>query len=229
MLRQCARRQTLGVVGESGSGKTTLGLALLRLIGPGARSSMARQPHDGMKRDRTCGPLRTRDADRLPGPYRLPVAAHVVAPDRRRRTAHRARRRATDRQRTKRVAPLEEVGLDPQPRWIATRTSSRAANASASPLPAPWSWSQSSSCWMNRPARSTCRCRRKSSICSANCNQDPPPRLPVHQPRSEGGACARQRRHRHARRQWWWSKARHDRFDKPETDYTRALLAAASI
>ena len=68
--------ETLGVVGESGSGKTTLGLAILRLIssdGPivfmGKRAA-----GPALQGDAAAPP---RHADRVPGPLRLAVAAHV--------------------------------------------------------------------------------------------------------------------------------------------------------
>ena len=54
-------------------------------------------------------------------------------------------------------------------RWTATRTNSPAASASASPSPARWRSIRNSSCSTSRPRRSTCRSRRRSSISCANC------------------------------------------------------------
>ena len=104
--------QTLGVVGESGSGKTTLGLALLRLIssqGPivylGKRIEALQSSDDAAAAQG--------DADRLPGSLWLAVAAPVDPPDRRGGAVDpepRHERRGTP-------APgrqaLQEVGLDP--------------------------------------------------------------------------------------------------------------------
>ena len=53
--------------------------------------------------------------------------------------------------------------------WTAIRTNSPAASASASPSPARWRSIRNSSCSTSRPRRSTCRCRRRSSICCAIC------------------------------------------------------------
>ena len=68
--------ETLGVVGESGSGKTTLGLAH-------AAADLLRRP-DRVHGQRAAGPALQGDAaappqhaDRVPGPLRLAVAAHV--------------------------------------------------------------------------------------------------------------------------------------------------------
>ena len=68
--------ETLGVVGESGSGKTTLGLAILRLIssdGPIVFMGNALQG-SALQGDAAAPP---QHADRVPGPLRLAVAAHV--------------------------------------------------------------------------------------------------------------------------------------------------------
>ena len=70
------RGQTVGVVGESGSGKTTLGLALLRLIRSEGGIRFHDQDIQGWA-SRRLRPLRRRHADRVPGPVRQPVAAHV--------------------------------------------------------------------------------------------------------------------------------------------------------
>ena len=68
--------ETLGVVGESGSGKTTLGLAILRLISSDGPivfmgKTIARPAVQGD------AAVPAQHADRVPGPLRLAVAAHV--------------------------------------------------------------------------------------------------------------------------------------------------------
>ena len=71
--------ETLGVVGESGSGKTTLGLAILRLISSRRPDRVHGQAAAGLalQGDAAVPP---RHADRVPGPVRLAVAAHVGRP-----------------------------------------------------------------------------------------------------------------------------------------------------
>ena len=76
--------ETIGVVGESGSGKTTLGLALLRLVGSQGPIVYMGERIDAKSRERNAA-LAARHADRLSGPLRLAVAAHVGRRDRRRR------------------------------------------------------------------------------------------------------------------------------------------------
>ena len=83
--------QTVGVVGESGSGKTTLGLALLRLLRSEGRIQFQGRELQGLGSGRAA-PAPPRDADRLPGSLRVPVAPAVGRADRR-RGARRPRRR----------------------------------------------------------------------------------------------------------------------------------------
>ncbi|TPW32680.1 ABC transporter ATP-binding protein [Pararhizobium mangrovi] len=108
--------QTLGVVGESGSGKTTLGLALTRLIGSKGRiafvgSDIAEYSFREMK------PMRSRMQVVFQDPYgslspRMSVA-DIVAEGLR---IHEPT--LSSRQRDGRVAEaLGEVGLDPATRW----------------------------------------------------------------------------------------------------------------
>ena len=68
--------ETLGIVGESGSGKTTLGLAILRLISSDGPIVFHRKAAAGpdVQGDASVPP---RHADRVPGPVRLAVPAHV--------------------------------------------------------------------------------------------------------------------------------------------------------
>ena len=110
-----------------------------------------------------------RHADRLPGPVRLAVAAHVGRRDRR-----GGPDRAKDAAQRRRAARASPSGRSPTPastrrRSTAIRTNSPAASASASPSPARWRSIRNSSCSTSRPRRSTCRCRRRSSICCAIC------------------------------------------------------------
>ena len=74
--------QTLGVVGKSGSGKTTLGLAILRLISSQGPIAYVGQRIDGLTAQRDAAAAQG-DADRLPGPLRVAVAAPVGLPDHR--------------------------------------------------------------------------------------------------------------------------------------------------
>ena len=68
--------ETLGVVGESGSGKTTLGLAILRLISSNGPIVFMGEPLQelALQGNAAASP---QHADRVPGPLRLAVAAHV--------------------------------------------------------------------------------------------------------------------------------------------------------
>ena len=68
--------ETLGIVGESGSGKTTLGLAILRLVSSDGSIAFLGSTIAGLtfRQDAAVPPSY---ADRVPGPVRLALAAHV--------------------------------------------------------------------------------------------------------------------------------------------------------
>ena len=68
--------ETLGIVGESGSGKTTLGLAILRLVSSQGPIVFLGSTIAGLtfQADAAVPPPH---ADRVPGPIRLALAAHV--------------------------------------------------------------------------------------------------------------------------------------------------------
>ena len=68
--------ETLGVVGESGSGKTTLGLAILRLISSRRPGGVHGRYHPGPQVQGDAA-LPPQHADRVPGPVRLALTAHV--------------------------------------------------------------------------------------------------------------------------------------------------------
>ena len=108
--------QTLGVVGESGSGKTTLGLALTRLIGSQGRIGFV--GHDiGAYSFKAMKPLRNRMQVVFQDPYgslspRMSVSDIVAEGLRIHEPA------LSSKARDERVASaLEEVGLDPSTRW----------------------------------------------------------------------------------------------------------------
>jgi microcin C transport system ATP-binding protein len=107
--------ETLGVVGESGSGKTTLGLALLRLIGSEGAIWFEGNRIDAFDRGRM-RPLRREMQIVFQDPYgslspRLSVG-EIVAEG---LEVHDLERRPGDRERAV-IDVLEEVGLDPATR-----------------------------------------------------------------------------------------------------------------
>jgi len=106
--------RSLGVVGESGSGKTTLGLAVLRLLDSRGRILFDGRPVDGLNR-KQMRPLRRRMQIVFQDPYgslspRMSVA-DIIGEG---MTVHRIGREA-DRDRMISEA-LIEVGLDPEAR-----------------------------------------------------------------------------------------------------------------
>ncbi len=101
--------ETLGVVGESGSGKTTLALAVMRLISSRGPHRLSRPGHPGLA-EQAAARAAARHADGVPGPLRLAQPAHDGRADRR-RGPRRARPRR--RRRSAVAAILTEVGLDP--------------------------------------------------------------------------------------------------------------------
>ena len=165
--------QTVGVVGESGSGKTTLGLAILRLIRSEGTIVYCGRRIDSLGSSRNA-PVAARHADRLSGPVRLAVAPSVGRRDCRGRPAgakDQDERGASAARRWR--APWPTPASIPPP-WTAIRTSSRAASASASRSPGRWRSIRNSSCSTNRPRRSICRSRRRSSISCAICRSGAP-------------------------------------------------------
>ena len=147
--------ETLGVVGESGSGKTTLGLAILRLISSDGPIVFMGNPLQelALQGDAAAPP---QHADRVPGPVRLAVAAHVGV--RHHPGGHVDSHAAHSAARVREARHQGAGGCRPRSRdaAFAIRTSSPAASASASRWRAPSCWSRPSSCSTSRPARSTC-------------------------------------------------------------------------
>ena len=147
--------ETLGIVGESGSGKTTLGLAILRLIssdGPivflGKHDRRPEVPPDAA--------VPPRHADRVPGPLRLALAAHVGLRHHRGRAVGASSQADADRARAARGPRAARRRARSGRPAFAIRTNSPAASASASRSRARSCWSRHSSCSTSRRARSTC-------------------------------------------------------------------------
>jgi microcin C transport system ATP-binding protein len=108
--------QTLGIVGESGSGKTTLGLALTRLIASKGRIAFVGHDIDAYS-FKAMKPLRNRMQIVFQDPYgslspRMSVA-DIVAEG---LEIHEPRLTSTERD-ARVAAALEEVGLNPATRW----------------------------------------------------------------------------------------------------------------
>ena len=147
--------ETLGIVGKSGSGKSTLGRAILRLIS--SEGSIVFMGHELQSlRFKEMLPYPPRHADRVPGPLRFAVAAHVGRRD------HQGRAEGPssgdDRSRTRSSASSRRSTTSASIPNCASAfpTNFPAASASASRWRAPWCWSRTSSCSTSRPARSTC-------------------------------------------------------------------------
>ena len=164
--------QTVGVVGESGSGKTTLGLAMLRLLASEGSIRFDGDEIGDVKR-RGLLPLRRDMQIVFQDPYgslspRLSVLQIVEE-------GCGFTNRASPRRSAERGWPRcwRKWGSKPNT-WTAIRTSSPAASASASPSPGPWCCGRGSWCWTSRLPPWTCRCRRRSSICSATCSAPTP-------------------------------------------------------
>jgi microcin C transport system ATP-binding protein len=153
--------ETVGVVGESGSGKTTLGLAILRLIrSEGAILFLGRRI-DGL-RFKAMRPLRRRTLTAL---FRRASRWPRSSPrDSACRTKPSPMGSAARSSRARFMTPASI-----RRRWIVIRTNSPAARGSASRSPGRWFSSRNSSSSMSRHPRSTCRCRRRSSIFCATC------------------------------------------------------------
>jgi microcin C transport system ATP-binding protein len=108
--------QTLGVVGESGSGKTTLGLALLRLVSSKGRIVFLGRDIQGTKFNDT-RPLRADMQVVFQDPYgslspRMPIG-EVVAEGLR---VHEPKLPSAERD-ARVIKALEEVGIDPDSRF----------------------------------------------------------------------------------------------------------------
>jgi len=159
-----ARGEVVGVVGESGCGKSTLARLVLRLIEPTSGQILL----DGT--DLTALPrvalraARRRMAMVFQDPYssldpRYTVADVLAEP-------FVVQRRPMDKGAAE--AMLADVGL---PASVAASHPHQlsAASVSAWASPAPLPCAPISSCWMNRPPRSTCRFRRRSSSCCLAC------------------------------------------------------------
>ena len=156
------------MVGESGSGKTTLGLALLRLISSDGPIVFLGSNIQGL-RFKAMRPFRRDMQIVFQDPFgalspRMSIG-DIVAEG---LSVHQ--RELSEAEREARVIKALEMSASIRRRGSAIRTNSPAASASASALPARRYWSRISSCWMSRPARSTCCSRRRWSICCANCS-----------------------------------------------------------
>ena len=101
-------------------------------------------------------------ADDLPGPLRQPQSALARRAHHRRSDQGLRARQGQRRDRASRGRAADAGRPRPGRRRPSTRTSSRAASASASASPGPCRRTRSSSSATSRPARSTCRCRRRS-------------------------------------------------------------------
>ena len=109
--------QTLGVVGESGSGKTTLGLALARLISSKGRIVFVGRDIDRLSFNEM-RPLRRDLQIVFQDPYRLAVSPRMSVGEivDEGLKVHEPSLSAAERDRTV-VAALNEVGLDPATRF----------------------------------------------------------------------------------------------------------------
>ena len=163
LLRRVRRGETLALVGESGCGKSTTGRALLSLVQMAGGIAIDGQPTAGIgrRRDEAGPPL---DPDGLPGPLCLTRPAH---------DGRRARGRADGGPRpgARQRAPRPRRRLSSaasacrRTRCDATRTSSPAASASGSASPGRCRCRRRSSSPTRASRRSTSRCRRASSTC----------------------------------------------------------------
>jgi ABC-type glutathione transport system ATPase component len=142
--------ETLGLVGESGCGKSTLGKAIVGLVKLTEGSitldgtELAGLSRREMLRHRARLQMIFQDPYASLNP-RLPVGKIIEEPLSVHGIGKKADRRAAV------VALAERVGLRPE-------------------SPAPWRSIPRSSFATNRFRRSTSRCRRRSSICSAICS-----------------------------------------------------------
>ena len=157
------RRETLALVGESGSGKSTVARMVVGLLRPTAGTVTI----DGIDMWATARAaerqkLRRRLQMIFQDPYASlnprwrvdriiadPIKAFGLAKD--------------SAEIEHRVGELLRSSASTRPTAPSTRTSSPAASASASASPAPCRRTPSSSSATSRPARSTFRCRRRSS------------------------------------------------------------------
>ena len=221
--------QTVGVVGESGSGKTTLGLALLRLQASRGRDPLRRPRHPGPSARARCGRCAGEMQIVFQDPYGSLSPRMSVGADRRRgpgRARHRRRRRA-ERARPRRPGAGARSGSIPRcrdryPHEFSGGQRQRIAIARAMVLKPAAGRARRADL-----ARSTCRCRRRWSICCATLQARH--RLAYlfisHDLRVVRAMSARD--HRDAGRPG--GRAGPDRADlrAPEQPYTRALMAAA--
>ena len=217
--------ETLGVVGESGSGKTTLGLAILRLISSEGPIVFMGNELQGLQfqADAAVSP---RHADRVPGPVRLAVAAHVDRRHHRGGAARPSPRHARARARCAR---------DPRADRCRARSGHAfplSARILRRPAPAHRGGARHRAGADIRGAR---RADQRARHADPGADGRPParpaeaaqPHLSVHLPRPARGRGAGEPAHRHAAGKVVEAGAAAELFRRPQTDYTRALFAAA--
>ena len=217
--------ETLGIVGEFGSGKTTLGLAVLRLIRSQGPIVYLGRRIDGLS-FRAMRPLRRDMQIVFQDPYgslspRLSIA-DIVAEGLIAQGTHLS----LDERREIVAKALADTGLDPAAMDRYPHEFS-AASGSASRLHGRWCWSRNSSCSTSRHRRWTCRCRRKSSICCGNCSRSGI--SPICLSATICVSCARSlmRSSSCVTARSWSKVPQREIFANPQSDYTRALFAAA--
>ena len=217
--------QTVGVVGESGSGKTTLALALLRLISSAGPIAFEDRPIQGLtfKRMR---PLRRRMQIVFQDPFgslspRMTVRQIVEEGLKLHRLVD------ADGETDPVGAVLEEVGLEPAmqdryPHEFSGGQRQRIAIARALVL-------KPRLVVLDEPTSALDMSVQAQIIDLLRDAPGPaPPRLSLHQPRSQGRARALPRGDRAARRRSVVERGPTEAiFERPETAYTQALLAAA--
>jgi len=161
-----AEGEVLGLVGESGSGKTTIGQTILRLIDPTAGRILFRGADITGLPARELKAFRREAQPIFQDPFgslnpRMSVEAIITEP----LIVHGIGRDRAERRRSSSRSGCRATASS------ATRINSREASASASRSRARLQSSPPSSSPTSRSRRSTCRSRRRSSTCCANCSR----------------------------------------------------------